>query len=56
MLDASSFANENKYYLLGIGMMDAIIIKSVLESRHAIWTLDRKIIKNLDAKYLYRPA
>jgi hypothetical protein len=56
MLEASRFANDNNYSLLGIGLMDAIIIKSAVERKHPLWTLDKKITKNLDAKYLYHPG
>ena len=54
MLEASIFASENNYYQAGIGLMDAIIIKSAMDGNHNIWTLDNRIKKTVNAKYLYR--
>ncbi len=54
MLDASSFANKNGYYQSGIGLTDAIIIKSALDGNHSIWTLDKKINSHIDRKFIYR--
>ncbi len=53
MLKASEFANNNNYYNLGIGLMDAIIIKSAIEGNYSVWTLDKKMIKNINNKFLY---
>jgi predicted nucleic acid-binding protein len=54
MFEASRFANGNNYYHRGIGLMDAIIIKSAMDGNHSIWTLDIKINNNIDKKYLYQ--
>lgn len=53
MLEASRFASENHFYRLGIGLMDAIIIKSAIDGKHAIWTLDRRINNNIEKNYMY---
>ena len=53
MLGASEYANNNNYHKLGIGLMDAIIIKSAVDGNHSIWTLDMKINDNIDRKYIY---
>lgn len=53
MLEASRFANDNNYYQRGIGLMDAIIIKSAMDGNYSIWTLDKKINNNIDKKYLF---
>ena len=54
MLKAAAFANDNNFYQSGIGLMDAIIIKSVIDGNHTLWTLDKKINKNIDKKYIYQ--
>ena len=54
MLAASEFANNNKYHQSGIGLMDAVIIKSAMEGEHSIWTLDMKINDNIAKKYIYQ--
>ena len=55
MLEAAEFANKNDYYKLGIGIMDAIIIKSTMEGNHLLWTLDGKIQKAVKSQMLYLP-
>jgi predicted nucleic acid-binding protein len=54
MLKTADFANENNYYNLGIGLMDAIMIKSAIEGNHSLWTLDNRINKNIENKFLYQ--
>jgi len=54
MLAASEFANNNKYYQSGIGLMDAVIIKFAIDGNHSIWTLDMKINDNIAEKYIYQ--
>jgi len=54
MLKTAEFANENNYHNLGIGLMDAILIKSAIEGNHSIWTLDNRINKNIENKFLYQ--
>jgi predicted nucleic acid-binding protein len=54
MIGAAIFANSNDYHNLGIGLMDAIIIRSALEGNHLLWTLDARIIGNLDKNHIYR--
>ncbi len=53
MLKVAEFANDNNFYHSGIGLMDAIIMKSVIDGHHTIWTLDKKINNNIDKKYIY---
>lgn len=54
MLKAATFANDNNFYQSGIGLMDAIIIKSVIDGNHTLWTMDKKINNNIDNKYIYQ--
>ncbi|KPL15387.1 MAG: hypothetical protein AMS23_06480 [Bacteroides sp. SM1_62] len=53
MLRVAEFANDNYFYQSGIGLMDAIIIKSAIDGNHAIWTLDKNINNFIDKKYIY---
>ncbi|MCK5067099.1 MAG: PIN domain-containing protein [Bacteroidales bacterium] len=53
MIGAAIFANSNDYHNLGIGLMDAIIIRSALEGNHLLWTLDARINRNLDKNHIY---
>ena len=54
MLKTAEFANEMNFYQSGIGLMDAIIIKSVIDGNHTLWTLDKKINNNIDSRYIYQ--
>ena len=53
MLGAAIFANDHDYHRLGIGLMDAIIIKSALSGNHLLWTLDKDIIRHLDQNLIF---
>jgi predicted nucleic acid-binding protein len=53
MLKAAEYASDHSFYLSGIGMMDAIIIKSVVDGNHTLWTLDKKINNYINKKYIY---
>ena len=53
MLRAAEFANDNNFYQSGIGLMDAIIIKAVIDGNHTLWTLDKKINNFVEKKYIY---
>ena len=50
MIDAAEFANANNYLHLGIGLMDAIIIKAAKDGNHLLWTLDKRINNCIDKK------
>lgn len=54
MLNAAEFANERNFYQSGIGLIDAIIIKSLMDGNHTLWTLDKKINSNIDSRYIYQ--
>ena len=53
LLEAAKFTNSSDYHKLGIGLMDAIIVKSALDGNHLLWTLDARIIKNLDQNLIF---
>jgi len=50
---AGQFSFENKLVSKGIGIIDACLIYSTIETNGLLWTLDKKIINFLDKKYLY---
>lgn len=50
MLTASQFANEQNFHNLGVGLMDAAIMQPVISSGYQLWTLDKKVMRLLDAK------
>ena len=54
LMDAADFANINNYHNLGIGLIDSVLSKVVTENNYQIWTLDKKILKNLEEKYIYK--
>ena len=56
MIQAALFANSKDYHKLGIGLMDAIIIRSALDGMHLIWTLDDRINRNLTQNQIYHPG
>ena len=56
MIEAANFASSNEFYQLGIGLLDAIIIKSAQEGNHQLWTLDKRINNNIDQKLLFQPS
>ena len=55
MLKAAEYANLNNFHNLGIGLMDAIIIKASIDGEHSIWSLDKKINNYIDPKYIFQP-
>lgn len=55
MLKAADYANQNNFHNLGIGLMDALIIKVLIDGNHSIWSLDKKINKTIDSKYIFQP-
>jgi predicted nucleic acid-binding protein len=52
-IESADFANKNNYLSKGIGIIDSILTKATIDNKFQIWTLDKKIINNLDKKYLY---
>jgi len=53
MLGAAIFANDNDFYKLEIGLIDAIIIESVQSGNYLLWTLDKKMISHLDQNFIF---
>ena len=53
LLEAAIYANNNKLYAQGVGLMDAVIIKATKDNNCLLTTLDKKIIRFLDDKSIY---
>ncbi len=56
MIEAAGYANLQNYLEFGIGLIDAVIIKSVLDRNHLLWTLDKRINHHVDRKYIYQES
>lgn len=54
-VEAAKYASRNKFYTQGIGLIDALIIKTAVDHDLSIWTLDKKMISILEEKNIYRP-
>ncbi len=50
---AGIYSFENKLISKGIGLIDSCVIIATIETNSTLWTLDKKIVKFLDDKYLY---
>ena len=55
LIESADFGNKGKYINMGIGLMDTILVKVTIENNYLIWTLDKKILNNLDKQFLYKP-
>jgi predicted nucleic acid-binding protein len=50
---AGEYSFENKLVSRGIGLIDSCLIYACIETNSLLWTLDKKIVKFLDKKYLF---
>ncbi len=50
---AGEYSYENKLISKGIGLIDACLIYATIKTNSLLWTLDKKVIKFLDKKYLF---
>ena len=55
LMDAADFASSNDYLNKGIGLMDTIILRSVINGQYKLWTLDKRILSNAELQYLFQP-
>jgi len=53
-IESADFANKRNYHNIGIGLIDSILSKAVTDNNYIIWTLDNKILNNLDEKLLFK--
>ena len=51
---AGIYSFENKLVSKGIGLIDSCLIVACMETNSLLWTLDKKIVNFIDAKYLYK--
>jgi len=56
MIEAAEYANTNNFFQLGIGLMDAMIIKAAIQGNHQLWTLDGRINNYIDLKMQFKPS
>jgi predicted nucleic acid-binding protein len=54
LIESADFANKNNYQNIGIGLIDAILAKATIENNYLIWTLDKKLLNNLEKQFLYK--
>lgn len=50
---AGEFSRKEKLISKGIGLIDACIITATIHSDSKLWTLDKKILKFVDSRYLF---
>jgi len=53
-LSAADYANRHNYLNMGMGLIDAVIIKAAVDNNCKIWTLDAKIGKRVGKEYLFK--
>lgn len=51
---AGKYSQENKLREKGVGLTDSSIIYATISTKSQLWTLDKKILNNLDDKLLYK--
>lgn len=54
-IEAGLFSNNNKLSDKGVGLIDSLIYISTLKSNSMLWTLDKKLIKNISDSLIYKP-
>jgi predicted nucleic acid-binding protein len=54
LIESADFANKNNYQNIGFGLIDAILAKATIENNYLIWTLDKKLLNNLEKQFLYK--
>lgn len=54
LLEAADYANQKNFQNLGIGLFDALIIQAVVKHGLKLWTLDKKILRNIEEMYIYK--
>jgi predicted nucleic acid-binding protein len=56
MIEAASLARQRNYHLMGIGVLDAAIIKATEEGDHRLWTLNDRINDHIRKPLIYQPG
>ena len=55
MIEAASLARQRNYHLMGIGVLDAAIIRAAEEGEHRLWTLNDRINNHIRKPLVYQP-
>ncbi len=55
IIESAEFTNKSNFHNSGIGLVDSIIINTTIKNKCLLWTLDKKILNNLDKLFLYIP-
>ena len=53
-IKGGNLSRGDKLFSKGIGLIDASIIAATIETNAVLWTLDGKILKCLDSKFIFR--
>jgi predicted nucleic acid-binding protein len=56
MIEAASLARQRNYHLMGIGVLDAAIIRATEEGDHRLWTLNERINGHIRQPLIYQPG
>jgi hypothetical protein len=54
LLDSAGYASKNNFLNLGIGLIDSTLINATITNKCQIWTLDKKLLRNLDNQFIYK--
>jgi len=52
-IEAGNYSSRKKLISKGVGLIDAVIILSAIRSKTKVWTLDKKLIKNLNQQIIF---
>jgi predicted nucleic acid-binding protein len=55
IIESAEFANKSNFHNSGIGLIDSVLINTTIKNKCLLWTLDKKILNNLDKQFLYMP-
>jgi predicted nucleic acid-binding protein len=56
LIEAASLARQRNYHLMGIGVLDAAIIRATEEGDHRLWTLNEQINDHIRKPLIYQPG
>lgn len=54
LVDSAEYANRNNFLNQGIGLIDSTLIHATIKNKCQIWTLDKKLLKSLDKRFIYK--
>ena len=49
------YSSENNMISKGIGLIDTVIIVATKETKSKLWTLDKKILNNIEDEIIFKP-